>query len=133
MLPTALTARACRCCGDHLPLLPAGLLVLLPKCPLCLAAWLGIFGSVGGSWLGHLWGTPIEAGLLSLALGALALRARRIHDLRPLSIGLLGATALLAGRHSSSALALLLGLCLLTIACVWSSRETRIKREEGLC
>ena len=28
---------------EHLALLPTVALVMLPKCPLCLAAWLGIF------------------------------------------------------------------------------------------
>lgn len=97
-----------RCCSvslrpgvgarEQLPLLPAIALVLLPKCPLCLATWFGIVGSVGASWLNAAWGTPLAAGLLSFAAGSLALRARRTRDRRPALVGLLGAAALLTGK-----------------------------------
>jgi hypothetical protein len=85
--------------GEHMTLLPAILVALLPKCPLCLAAWLGIFGSVGSvSWFSATWGTPLCAALLSLAVGVLALRAWSSRDPRPFVIALIGATVLLGGK-----------------------------------
>ena len=109
--------------SEHMALIPAIALVLLPKCPLCLAAWFGILGSLGvNSWLKAVWGTPLAAGLLSFAVGALALRARRSRDTRPLLVGLLGAAALLGGKCFVDAPMLLYsGLGLLLGASFWSS------------
>ena len=123
--------QACNCAsdphgiaaGEHLPLLPAFVLVLLPKCPLCLGAWFGILGSIGvGSWLRTFWGAPLAAALLSFAIGALALRAWRSRDACPLLLGLVGAAALLGGRSFWDApLLLYAGLVLLMGASLWSS------------
>lgn len=85
--------------GGHIPLVAAILIAMLPKCPLCMAAWLGIIGSASGSpWLNRVWGEPITAGFLSIAVGALALRAWRQHDSGPFWLGLLGAAAVLYGK-----------------------------------
>lgn len=121
-------ARVCQ----HLPLIPAVVLVLLPKCPLCLAAWFGIFGSLGAtSWLNAVWGTPLAAGFLSLTVGTLAMRARGSRDARPLCVGIIGAVALLCGKCLVDVpLLICVGLGLLLSACFWSGRlkSTRTKR-----
>lgn len=108
----------------HLALLPAVALVLLPKCPLCLMAWLGAFGSLGvSSWVTGLWGAPLAIGLLALTNGALVLRARRSRDWSPVLVGLLGSGALLAGRLLLDApLLLYAGLGLLLAASILSNR-----------
>src|SRR5690348_8143199 len=82
-----------------LPVLPAFVLVVLPKCPLCLLAWFGILGSMEvNSWVNDIWGTPLAFGLLSVAVCVLLLRARRNRNWRPFVLGLLGSAALLAGK-----------------------------------
>ncbi|WP_437899547.1 hypothetical protein [Sorangium sp. So ce124] len=108
--------------GRHLPLLPAIALVLLPKCPLCVAAYLGIVGSLGASaWLRDAWGLPLGAGLLAFALGALVLRALASQDYRPMLAGLAGASAVLGGKFWLDAPPLLYAGALLLIgASLWS-------------
>jgi len=115
---------ACHC--RPLPLIPAILLVVLPKCPLCLGAWLGIFGAVGvRSWIAGAWGVPLGAALLSITVGAFALRAYRTHDPRLLGIGLLGAVVLLAGEHFTDIFSLCAGGCLLLAATALPSASGR--------
>lgn len=124
------SALACHCAspggakgGGQLPLLPAIALVLLPKCPLCFAAWFGVLGSfAAGSWLRSIWGLPMAATLLSFAIGSLALRARRRGNIRPLLTGVLGALALLGGKYLLDLPYLAYsGLILLIGSSLWSS------------
>jgi hypothetical protein len=93
------------------------------ECPLCLAAELGLLSSLGArSWLNAVWGTPLAVGLLSFAVGTLALRSRRSRDPRPLLVGLVGAGTLLDGRCLMDApLLVYAGLGLLMEASFWSS------------
>jgi hypothetical protein len=124
-LPASRSAVArARSAGRHLPLLPALALVLLPKCPLCVAAYLGILGSFGASaWVHGAWGLPLGVGLLGVTLGALSLRALRSRDYRPPLVGLAGAAALLAGKFGSDAPPLLYaGAAALLCASLWSVR-----------
>lgn len=109
----------------HLTLLPAVLLVVLPKCPLCLMAWFGALGSLGvSSWVSGLWGAPLVIGLLVLTDSALVLRARRSRNWRPVLVGLLGSGALLAGKLLLNAPPLLFaGLALLVAASILSNRD----------
>ncbi len=77
--------------GEHIPLASAILIALLPKCPMCLVAWLGIIGSASiSSWVNRVWGAPLTAGFLSIAIGTIALRAWRRRDSRPVWLGVLG-------------------------------------------
>lgn len=106
---------ACRCRPP--PILPAILLVVLPKCPLCLGAWFGLFDALGvGSWIAGAWGVPLGAAFLVITIFALAVRAFRTHDPRSLPLGLLGAVALLAGKHFTDVFLLCVGGCLLFLA-----------------
>lgn len=108
--------------GEHIPLASAILIALLPKCPMCLAAWLGIIGSASiSSWLNRVWGAPLTAGFLSLAIGTIARRAWRRRDSRPLWLGLLGGAALLYGKCIVSVpLLFFVGLGLLIVAGFWN-------------
>jgi hypothetical protein len=108
--------------GEHIPLVSAILIALLPKCPLCVAAWLGIIGSASfSSWLNRVWGAPLTAGFLSITIGILALRAWRRRDSRPFWLGLLGAAALLYGKCIVTVpLLLFAGLGLLIGAALWN-------------
>jgi len=112
----------------HLTLLPAVALVLLPKCPLCLMAWLGALGSLGvSSWVIGLWGAPLAIGLLVLTNSALLLRVRQSRDWSPVLVGLLGSGALLAGKLLLDApLLLYVGMGLLVTASLLSNgREVK--------
>lgn len=102
----------------HSPLLLVVALALLPKCPLCVMAWFGVFCSVEArSWLIDLWGTPLAVALLSVPMGALVLRALRGRSWSPLVVGLLGSGALLAGKCYMDTLPLVCaGLGLMIVA-----------------
>jgi hypothetical protein len=121
--------------GEHIPLVSAILIALLPKCPLCLAAWLGIIGSASvSSWLNRVWGVPLTAGFLSIAIGTLALRAWRQRDSRPFWLGLLGAAAVLYGKCIVTVpLLLLAGLGLLIGATFWNRAESGKNPDREIC
>ncbi len=51
-------------------ILPGAALVLLPKCPLCFAAWLTVATGIGFSAAGATW---VHWGLVMLSLAAVAL------------------------------------------------------------
>src|SRR5580700_3154570 len=66
------------CARRHLPFLPAVAVALLPKCPVCATAYLGVFGSIGArGWFQAAWGLPLASLCLVATLGALGFRARR--------------------------------------------------------
>jgi hypothetical protein len=59
-------------------ILPAAIVALLPKCPLCLAAWLTAATGVGFSASGAAW---VRAGVVALWIGALGVMAwRRLFE-----------------------------------------------------
>ncbi|HEX3149953.1 MAG TPA: hypothetical protein VHR66_17885 [Gemmataceae bacterium] len=92
-------------------------------------AWIGVFGSFEASnWLSDIWGTPLAAVLLTLAVGAMALRARHRQDWTPVKISILGAAVLLIGKcRFDSLLLVYAGLVLMIVACAWSSRANRFQ------
>jgi hypothetical protein len=55
-----------RCCSA--PILPAAALLLLPKCPLCLAAWLTLATGIGFSAAAASW---LRAAIVLLSFAAL--------------------------------------------------------------
>lgn len=107
---------------EQLRLLPAVILVLLPKCPLCLAAWFGMLGSVGASaWLRAVWGMPLAAALLGVAVLSLVPAARDSRDWRPMLVGILSAAAVFAGKYAIDQPILVgAGLVLFIASSLWS-------------
>jgi hypothetical protein len=63
-----------RLSGTAASLVPAALLVLLPKCPLCLAAWLTVATGIGFSPAGAAW---LRGSLLVFWIAAFAVVVRR--------------------------------------------------------
>jgi hypothetical protein len=107
--------------------LPAMGLALLPKCPLCWAAYVSVAAGLG---VAPATGHRLILGLLALALvaalAAVAVRSRLIADRRPLLAAGLGASAVLLGRLAVSSMPLVyLGLAGLAGAAVWSAWPRR--------
>src|SRR5947209_1409299 len=64
--------------GTPAELLPAILLVILPKCPMCLGGWLGLMGLAGiVSPLKSAWGAPLWTVMLAAALALIGWQAWR--------------------------------------------------------
>lgn len=125
MAGTTVARSVLRRAGRHVSLAPALLLVLLPKCPLCLAGWWSVLGSIGASaWVQSAWGWPLGVALLSSAVGGLIWRGHRRRDYRPALLGVIGAAGLLWGRCLASAPASLpiAGAVVLVVASSWSLR-----------
>src|ERR1700722_3047912 len=56
---------------------PAGFLVLMPKCPLCVAMYVAMFSGVGISVSTARWLQGVMVGLCLVSMGYLALKWRR--------------------------------------------------------
>lgn len=81
----------------QLALLPSISLVMLPKCPLGLAAWFGIFGVAANPWFRAEWGMPPAIVFLTFTAGLLASCAWQNRDLRALVVSFVGAPAVVGG------------------------------------
>lgn len=112
----------------------AGAVLAKLACPVCWPAIAGVFGSatVGAAY--STVGLPLGVAFLLLALGSLAYRARDRRGYGPLALGMLGATALLAGELAASSEPLALsGVGLVIVASIWNAwPRRRPKRERGL-
>jgi len=108
-------------------LLPAAGLALLPKCPLCWAAYASIATGLGvAPAAGHRLILGLLAAALVAALAAVALRARAIADRRPLILAASSTAAVLLGRLAlGSTVLVYLGLAVLAGAAVWSAWPRR--------
>lgn len=108
-------------------LLPAAGLALLPKCPLCWAAYASVAAGLGvAPAAGHRLILGLLAAALLAALAAVAARSRAIADRRPLIPAGLGTAAVLLGRLILGSMVLVyLGLAVLAGAAVWSAWPRR--------
>ena len=111
-------------------LLPAAALALLPKCPLCWAAYLSVATGLGvAPASGHRLILGVLAVSLIASLAAVAARARVTADQRPQIAAGVAATAVLLGRLVLDSMPLVyLGLAVLAGASVWSAWPRRRPR-----
>ncbi len=84
---------------------------ILPKlaCPACWPAYAALLSSVGlGFLISTVYLLPMTVALLSLALGAIAFRAKQRNGYGPLLLGLLATAAVLLAwpRHAPSEVAM---------------------------
>jgi hypothetical protein len=112
-------ASTCHPACLRLPMLPAVGLALLPKCPLCWMAYLGLVTGVTVA-------PTIQWGILTLLAAALitlltVLVRRRALGGWPLAAALLGGAIMLVGRLGcDSPVAVYVGLGILTMALIWN-------------
>ena len=113
----------------------AVLLAVAPKCPLCWAAYMSAFGSLGISiqipyqpWL-----LPLMAGLLLVNLAALFLRARARRRYGPFGLCLAGVVAIVFGKFVlvSGTPLMALGLAAIIAGSLWSAHGKRSQTEAG--
>ncbi len=70
-------------------------IALFPKCPICWAAYMGLFGSIGLSNVAYQpWLYPVLIGSLLLYFAALLYRARSRNGYGPFAISLVGGICL---------------------------------------
>jgi mercuric ion transport protein len=107
-----------------MPSLTMGLaVVFFPKCPLCWAAYLSVFGIAGVARIPYpAWLYPLLALMLGIHI-LLAFRRVPQSGYGPLAFGLGGALAILAGRHylPYPDWVLIAGLLLIAAGSLWSS------------
>lgn len=109
-------------CGKrgHLNLLPAVAVLVLPKCPVCVAGWISLFGLAGtDAWLTGVWGVPIFAGLLLIGLLGMGWRVWRGAAPALLWAGVPGAAAVLTGKQLGHAWLSCAGLMVMVVASLW--------------
>ena len=98
--------------------LPLFALVLLPKCPLCLAVYLGFFTLLGvGTLTASKWATRLVLLAAGLVVAKLLRTGIRCGTLVPFWLGLAGFVAVLASRSVLDSITVrCLGLVLLLLA-----------------
>ena len=101
----------------------------LPKlaCPVCWPAYAGLLSSLGLGFLmsaGYL--LPLTIVFLTLALAALAFRAKNRRGLGPFLIGLIAAMSVLLGKFVwESNVTIYSGVGMLVVASVWNAWPRR--------
>jgi len=98
---------------------------LLPKlaCPMCWPAYAGLLSSVGlGFLVSTVYLLPVTAGLLVIALGAMAFRASKRHGHGPFLLGLFGSAGVLLGKFVWNSNAAMYGgaVGLLVVDSLWN-------------
>ena len=105
---------------------------LLPKlaCPMCWPAYAGLLSSVGlGFLVSTVYLLPVTAGLLVIALGAMAFRASKRHGYGPFLLGLFGSAGVLLGKFAWNSNAAMYGAVgLLVVASLWNARPHHVRR-----
>jgi hypothetical protein len=100
-------------------MVPAVGLALVPKCPLCWMAYLGLVTGVSMASTIQWGGLALLTAALITSLTVLA-RGRALGE-RPLAAALLGSAVMLVGRFGlASPAAVYLGLGMLTMALIWN-------------
>lgn len=99
------------------------LVAFFPKCPLCWAAYLSMFGSFGVSNLPYMgWLYPVLIGFLLLHL-YLVFRKREVKGYGPFVLSIIGALILLGSRIFSweDKNLLIAGMAFILIGSLWNS------------
>jgi protein SCO1/2 len=103
-------------------------IALLPKCPLCLGAYLAAFGVSGLQIAPHRpWILALSLVFVIVNLSMIFRRSRRTANLVPFALAVVGATVLIAGAAFGAPLALT-GAAILVAASVVSSMNVRLAR-----
>ena len=116
--------------------IPGAVAAVLPACPFCWPLYAGALSALGlGYLLDERSMPPLAGALLLLALAPLGYRARARRGYGPLSIGVLGAGAILLGKFVWMADSIVyVGLASLVGASLWNIRplkERQCSRCEG--
>ena len=109
--------------------LPGIGLSALPKlaCPVCWPAYAGLLSSMGlGFLISAAYLLPLTIAFLTVALAALAFRARKRRGLGPFLIGLVAAMGILLGKFVwKSNVTVYSGVAMLVVASVWNAWPRR--------
>ena len=116
--------------------LPGIGLSALPKlaCPVCWPAYAGLLSSVGlGFLISAAYLLPLTIAFLTLALAALAFRARKRRGLGPFLIGLVAAMGILLGKFVwESNVTVYRCVGMLVVASVWNAWARREQLDRRL-
>ncbi|HEV2841953.1 MAG TPA: hypothetical protein VGW39_11550 [Chthoniobacterales bacterium] len=107
-----------------MPPVALGIIVaFFPKCTVCWAAYLSVFGILGAAWIPYLgWLYPLLAATLGIHL-LWALRRAPQTGYGPFALGMGGALIVLAGRHFApfAEWILIPGILLIAAGSLWES------------
>jgi mercuric ion transport protein len=110
---------------------------LLPKlaCPLCWPAYAGLLSSVGlGFLISAKYLLPVTAAFLTIAVGALAFRAKSRRGYRPFVLGALAATGVVLGKfYWNSNPTIYTAISILVIASLWNAWPHRVMPAVTCC
>jgi hypothetical protein len=108
-------------------------IALLPKCPMCLAAYLGLFGALGlGAMAGLGWVQPLLIACLIAGAVVAGIGAGRRHAYGPCLVGACAVAAILLGvRLVESPPVVYSGLFALAVALLWERRP--VARRSKAC
>lgn len=119
----------------NLTVVPALIVVALPKCPLCLIAYASILGSIGlGTSHYQTWLFTATLLFLALAIAMLALRARRRHGYGPFFLGAAAALIVILSKfYIHYEPIVYIGMASLLGASVWNSWPKRKSFDHMRC
>ena len=104
-------------------IIPALLATFLPKCPLCLAAYLSIFGGFGAiPFFYSFWVLPVTVFFLAITITLLYYQARRNGRYFPFFFSLTAPLIILTGKfYFESEWLMYTGAAVLIISSIWLS------------
>lgn len=108
------------------------LVAAMPKCPLC---WVALMSTLGvGSVVDSAWLRPLALALLLVSVGALFVRARRLHAYGPFALGLAASTVIYLCKFEFSYDAgVYLGAAALLAASIWNALPKRPVAAQAKC